>query len=311
MSAHVYAYRSWPLLALARSSRSEVPQPSNFQSSILANSSSPTSLLPFWSACLLFSASSQRRPLSSSLLLDNPSNSSSPILIRLSSPLKISLDYSLFALSFHLPEDASVSSSVHRVYHSTLMSLSEEDKIHQGVKRARSEMPPPWTGHPHTAPGEWAACALDMDWECVKRGDQIKTPLLQALSRMPAQREPAVRPRRFANDPDLSSRVSKRKKNVEALVIQTVGDIAPSPCVSCQNGHGPFPICVTVPPKYGQPACGGCHWDKQGFRCSFNADDYLNDVDLSSARPVALRRLWTPSSSTPVIFYCTSTRMGI
>jgi hypothetical protein len=24
-----------------------------------------------------------------------------------------------------------------------------------------------------------------------------------------------------------------------------------------------------------------------------------------------LRRLWTPSSSTPVIFYCTSTRMGI
>jgi hypothetical protein len=55
------------------------------------------------------------------------------------------------------------------------MSFSEEDEIHQAVKR---EMPPPWTGHPHTAPGEWAACALNMDWACAKRGDEIKTPLL-------------------------------------------------------------------------------------------------------------------------------------
>jgi hypothetical protein len=104
---------------------------------------------------------------------------------------------------------------------------------------------------------------------------------------MPAQREPAVRPCSFVDGFDLMQRIGNRKQNVEAFVIQTVGDVALSPCTHCGSGNGPFPICVTVSSSYGQRACGACHWDNQGSRCSFAAVDDHSNAAASSTRPVA------------------------
>lgn len=149
------------------------------------------------------------------------------------------------------------------------------------------QAPAPVTGRVHLDPGEWAALALGMNWACAKQGSHIKTPLLQALSRMPPRREPTVRLRLFVNGFNLMQRIGTRKQNVEAFVIQTVGDIALSPCTHCESDNGHFPICVTVPSTYGQRACGACHWDNQGSRCSFAAVDDSSNVAKSSARPVA------------------------
>lgn len=213
------------------------------------------------------------------------------------SPVYISPDFSLlvlpistyrplFTLLSHLHQDASVSSSFHRDYSSSLTNPSDQDMIHKGAMGDTMQAPAPVTGRAHVNPGEWAALALGMNWACAKRGSHIKTPLLQALSRMPPRREPTVRLRLFVNGFDLMQRIGARKQNVEAFVIQTVGDVALSPCTHCESGNGPFPVCVTVQSSYGQRACGACHWDNQGSRCRFAAVADHSNVAESFARPV-------------------------
>ncbi|CEJ53666.1 hypothetical protein PMG11_00016 [Penicillium brasilianum] len=162
----------------------------------------------------------------------------------------------------------------------------DQDTIHSGALGDSMQAPAPVTGRTHVDPGEWAALALGMDWACAKRGSHFKTSLLQALSKMPPRREPTVRLRLFAHGLDLMQRIGTRKQNVEAFAIQTVGDVALSPCIHCEQGNGPFPTCVTIPSTFGQLACAACHWDNQGSRCSFVAVDDTSDVAEISARPV-------------------------
>jgi hypothetical protein len=63
--------------------------------------------------------------------------------------------------------------------------------------------------------------------------------------------------------------IDLKRENVEALLVQTVGEEMNDPCESCQKGQGLFVGCVSPECADIMPQCANCHWGKQGHRCSF------------------------------------------
>ncbi|KAJ5949333.1 hypothetical protein N7454_000917 [Penicillium verhagenii] len=118
-------------------------------------------------------------------------------------------------------------------------------------------------------PGLWAQRATSLVWKCAYRSNQLKTALLQYASTLPAQREPTVRFERGWTPAVFEKLISERKMNVEAVLAQTVGTVATTPCDCCARNSGPFTICVILPGS-GMTECASCHWASGASRCSFN-----------------------------------------
>lgn len=61
----------------------------------------------------------------------------------------------------------------------------------------------------------------------------------------------------------------RRLKNCEALLLQTMGEEAESPCARCNDGRGPFEDCVRIPDML-QGCCGNCLYNSYSTECCFH-----------------------------------------
>ncbi|CAM1502959.1 Fc.00g077350.m01.CDS01 [Cosmosporella sp. VM-42] len=64
----------------------------------------------------------------------------------------------------------------------------------------------------------------------------------------------------------------ERRSNVEALLAQVTGELAPRPCKNCHKGHGPWTTCVIMD---GQMcgSCSNCWFNASGSRCTFHENN--------------------------------------
>ena len=60
----------------------------------------------------------------------------------------------------------------------------------------------------------------------------------------------------------------QRAINHEAALLHVTGQPAPQPCISCDNGVGPFEGCI-VADGITKGACASCHYNSESKRCSF------------------------------------------
>lgn len=65
-----------------------------------------------------------------------------------------------------------------------------------------------------------------------------------------------------------------RSTNKDAILAFTRGEVAESPCTSCDGGAGPFTLCVTVTDML-KGSCSNCYYGSEGARCSFRPGRYL------------------------------------
>jgi hypothetical protein len=80
------------------------------------------------------------------------------------------------------------------------------------------------------------------------------------LARLPALRRPELRPARGV--PNLT-----RMGNREAILAQSVGAPAPSPCGLCTKNGGPWTSCV-VAAGFLRGSCANCHYGGSGVKCT-------------------------------------------
>jgi Protein of unknown function (DUF3716) len=80
------------------------------------------------------------------------------------------------------------------------------------------------------------------------------------LARLPSARRPELRPARGV--PNLT-----RMGNREAIVAQSVGAPAPSPCGLCAKSGGPWTSCVVVA-GFLRGSCANCHYGGSGVKCT-------------------------------------------
>jgi hypothetical protein len=80
------------------------------------------------------------------------------------------------------------------------------------------------------------------------------------LARLPSARRPELRPARGV--PNLT-----RMGNREAIVAQSVGAPAPSPCGLCAKNGGPWTSCVVVA-GFLRGSCANCHYGGSGVKCT-------------------------------------------
>ena len=80
------------------------------------------------------------------------------------------------------------------------------------------------------------------------------------LARLPSARRPELRPARGV--PNLT-----RMGNREAIVAQSVGAPAPSPCGLCAKSGGPWTSCVVVA-GFLRGSCANCHYGSSGVKCT-------------------------------------------
>ena len=85
-------------------------------------------------------------------------------------------------------------------------------------------------------------------------------PLVAALKTLPQLRELTLRKGR--ENLNLGY-----KKNHEAALGQTRGELAAAACADCLKQNGPFAECVVVANRF-VGACCNCHYSSQGHRCS-------------------------------------------
>lgn len=83
-------------------------------------------------------------------------------------------------------------------------------------------------------------------------------------------REPGLRVER--NGWEFYQTVSQKLTNIEALLIQSVGErhTRRTSCHNCRKGHGKFTNCTQA--RSVLLACGNCHYGQLGKRCSFNQE---------------------------------------
>ncbi|KAJ6109856.1 hypothetical protein N7486_002091 [Penicillium sp. IBT 16267x] len=91
---------------------------------------------------------------------------------------------------------------------------------------------------------------------------------------MPAQNEPILRPAGHAGwtATTFFTKANAMLANVEAILMQCVGNVIIDPeemCEHCSKQNGPFSFCVRMD---GIDKCANCHWERCGYRCSFNTN---------------------------------------
>lgn len=63
---------------------------------------------------------------------------------------------------------------------------------------------------------------------------------------------------------------SKRTQNLEAIGIQITGRLDDrGPCTACSEGKGHFVDCFTLGEGIAMGACGNCHYNSKGSKCSY------------------------------------------
>ncbi|KAH8725820.1 hypothetical protein GQ44DRAFT_771775 [Phaeosphaeriaceae sp. PMI808] len=80
------------------------------------------------------------------------------------------------------------------------------------------------------------------------------------LRNMPQQRLIQLREGRYCE-------LAKRAVNIEAVMLQAVGENQKPPCKSCTNEAGPFTVCVSIPGVC-KNTCANCHYGSEGTRCT-------------------------------------------
>jgi hypothetical protein len=80
------------------------------------------------------------------------------------------------------------------------------------------------------------------------------------LARLPALHRPKLRPARGV--PNLT-----RMGNREAVLVQSVGAPASSPCGLCLKNGGPWTSCV-VAAGFLRGSCANCHYGGSGVKCT-------------------------------------------
>lgn len=89
---------------------------------------------------------------------------------------------------------------------------------------------------------------------------------LKELVEMDFMRNPVLREGQHVN--------LGRMGNREAVVAQSRGEIAGEACKHCDDGFGPFVVCVQVEGHL-KGACANCHYNSGGYRCSFRPGKLL------------------------------------
>ncbi|KAJ5699695.1 hypothetical protein N7536_002708 [Penicillium majusculum] len=130
--------------------------------------------------------------------------------------------------------------------------------------------PAPVVGEDEDQPGFWAYSALSNPWPRGRRVRERPHTLLHALQTAPLRHEPGLRTLR--NGEDFYYTVGTKTANIEALLVQSVGekiDIEEA-CDFCQQFQGPFTSCViSADLRHLLPTCANCHWGLKGKQCSF------------------------------------------
>ncbi|CAI7647860.1 unnamed protein product [Penicillium palitans] len=125
--------------------------------------------------------------------------------------------------------------------------------------------PAPVVGEDEDQPGFWAHSALNNPWPRGRRVRERPQTLLHALQTAPLRREPGLRTLR--NGEDFYYTVGTKTANIEALLVQSVGekiDIEEA-CDLCQRFRGPFTSCVIAADlRHLLPTCANCHWGLKG-----------------------------------------------
>ncbi|KAJ5796226.1 uncharacterized protein N7518_004766 [Penicillium psychrosexuale] len=132
--------------------------------------------------------------------------------------------------------------------------------------------PAPVVGEDEDQPGFWAYSALNNPWPRGRRVRERPGTLLHTLRTAPLRREPGLRT--LKNGEDFYYTVGTKTANIEALLVQSVGeriDIGEA-CDFCQRSQGPFTSCVIAADlRHLRPTCANCHWGSKGKQCSFIA----------------------------------------
>lgn len=75
-----------------------------------------------------------------------------------------------------------------------------------------------------------------------------------------------------------------RAVNREAGLIQITGDKKTTPCNFCAKGAGPFEGCFTAGNDIAQGACGNCHYNSEGRRCTFHTSEQQETLAKAAIR---------------------------
>ncbi|KAJ5672031.1 hypothetical protein N7507_001158 [Penicillium longicatenatum] len=134
--------------------------------------------------------------------------------------------------------------------------------------------PAPYLGMEDMEAGSWAKFMTETPFQFSVgvNGVNLKGELLGRLLTMPAQNEPILRPEGHAGwtATTICTRINANLANVEATIMQCVGSAITDPeemCQHCRQYNGLFSFCVKVD---GIEECANCHWERCGYRCSFN-----------------------------------------
>jgi len=117
--------------------------------------------------------------------------------------------------------------------------------------------------HIKSPAGEWARY---IKWAVNQRNH--KSELIHALFAKPSKYEPTLRPETGRQwTPNRFWRITDDSRaNLEAVLIQVVGEEATTECKHCQQENGPFHYCMKVDET---SACGNCRFRGQQRRCTF------------------------------------------
>lgn len=117
-------------------------------------------------------------------------------------------------------------------------------------------------------PSRWAHYAINLPWPVAKEGNVIKSNLIRNLHTLELQRELVLRPSIQWGRHHFDVKIGLERKWVEASLVFITGDAASPSCMTCQQGHGPFPICIRSREPGSPDACANCIWLGPNAHCS-------------------------------------------
>ncbi|KAJ5781311.1 hypothetical protein N7457_006471 [Penicillium paradoxum] len=145
---------------------------------------------------------------------------------------------------------------------------------------------------PFQPPGEWADYVMSLCCDLSQKEPDLMTNLLRYLCSLPFAREPVVHEHRMWQPRQMNTLLRANVANIEAFLIQTVGDVAEFPCVQCANQFGPMVLCVSLPDTPSAVSCANCHFGGLGSRCSFNPSP-------SAPSPIKIDEAYGQGASAP------------
>ena len=66
-----------------------------------------------------------------------------------------------------------------------------------------------------------------------------------------------------------------RATNQEDILGQTRGEYPRDPCKKCEEGDGPFAVCIVISGEF-SGSCANCHYNSLGVTCSFRPCKYFS-----------------------------------